>query len=74
LNKYKLSYGTKCLIKASLKPIENGFERNRKRISSSGILRRVALAGTEVSEESIASNFRVTKIGKLGLTLALTSN
>jgi hypothetical protein len=39
---------------------------------SSGILRRVALVQTDVSEESIASIIRVTRIGELG-TLAVTS-
>jgi hypothetical protein len=36
------------------------------------MLRRVALAGTEVSEESSASIIRVTRIGKLETTLAVT--
>jgi hypothetical protein len=44
------------------------------RIPSSGMLRRVALITTEVSEELIASVMRVTKIGGLGTTLAVTSN
>jgi hypothetical protein len=37
---------------------------------SSGMLRRVALVRTDVSEERI----RVTRIGELGTTLAITSN
>jgi hypothetical protein len=37
---------------------------------SSGMLRRVALVRTDVSEECSASNIRVTIIGKLGTTLA----
>jgi hypothetical protein len=37
------------------------------------MLRRVALVGTEVSEELSASIIRVTKIGEVG-TLAVTSN
>jgi hypothetical protein len=37
---------------------------------SSGILRRVALARTDVSEELSASFIRVTSIGELGTTLA----
>jgi hypothetical protein len=41
---------------------------------SSGMLRRVALALTDVSEEPSASFIRVTKIGELGITLAATSN
>jgi hypothetical protein len=39
----------------------------------SEMLRRVALQ-TEVPEEGIVSIIRVTKIGELGTTLALTSN
>jgi hypothetical protein len=37
------------------------------------MLRSVALVGTEVSEERIASMLRVERIGKLGTTLAVTS-
>jgi hypothetical protein len=37
-------------------------------------LRRVALVTTDVSEEISASNIRVTKIGELGTTLAVTSD
>jgi hypothetical protein len=40
---------------------------------SSGMLRRVALVRTDVSEELSASN-RVTRIGELGTTLAVTIN
>jgi hypothetical protein len=40
---------------------------------SSGMLRSVALVRTEVSEELSASFIRVTRIGELGTTLALTS-
>jgi hypothetical protein len=38
------------------------------------LLRRVALVGTDVSEEPGASFIRVTKIGELGTTQAATSN
>jgi hypothetical protein len=38
------------------------------------MLRRVALVRTDVSEELIASFIRVTRIGELGTTLAVTSN
>jgi hypothetical protein len=38
------------------------------------MLRRVALVRTDVSEELSASIIRVTRIGELGTTLALTSN
>jgi hypothetical protein len=41
---------------------------------SSGMLRRVALVKTDVSEELSASFIRVTRIGELGTTLAVTSN
>jgi hypothetical protein len=40
----------------------------------SGLLRRVALVRTDVSEEPGASFIRVTKIGELGTTQAVTSN
>jgi hypothetical protein len=40
---------------------------------SSGMLRRVALVRTDVSEERSASFIRVTRIGELGATLAVTS-
>jgi hypothetical protein len=43
-------------------------------MSSTGMLRRVALVRTDVSEELIASIIRVTRIGELGTTLAITSN
>jgi hypothetical protein len=41
---------------------------------SSGMLRRVALVRTEDSEEISASITRVTIIGELGTTLAISSN
>jgi hypothetical protein len=41
---------------------------------SSGMLRRVALVRTDVSEELSASFVMVTGIGELGTTLAVTSN
>jgi hypothetical protein len=43
-------------------------------MASSGMLRSVAVVRTDVSEELSASFIRVTKIGELGTTLALTSN
>jgi tRNA A37 threonylcarbamoyladenosine dehydratase len=42
-------------------------------MASSGMLRRVALVRTDVSEKLSASLIRVTRIGELG-TLAITSN
>jgi hypothetical protein len=44
------------------------------RMVSSGMLRRVALVRTDVSEERSPSFIRVTRIGELGATLAVTSN
>jgi hypothetical protein len=43
-------------------------------MESSGMLRRVDLVRTDVSEELSASIIRVTRIGELGITLAVTSN
>jgi hypothetical protein len=44
------------------------------RMASSRMLRRVALVITDVSEEPGASFIRVTRIGELGTTQAVTSN
>jgi hypothetical protein len=41
---------------------------------SSGMLRLVALVRSDVSEEISASFIRVTRIGELGTTLAITNN
>jgi hypothetical protein len=43
-------------------------------MASSGMLSRVALVKTDISEELSASFIRVTRIVELGTTLALTSN
>jgi hypothetical protein len=43
-------------------------------MSSSGMLRRVALVRTDVPEERIVSIIRVKSISELGTTLAVTSN
>jgi hypothetical protein len=40
---------------------------------SSGMLRRVAFVRTEVSEELSASFIRMTSVGELGTTLAVTT-
>jgi hypothetical protein len=48
--------------------------RGFSRMASSGMLRYVALVRTDVSEELIASFIRVTRIGELETTLAVTSN
>jgi hypothetical protein len=39
---------------------------------SSGMLRHVALVRIDVSEERVVSLIRVTRIGELGTTLAVT--
>jgi hypothetical protein len=43
-------------------------------MASSGMLRRVDLVRTDVSEELSASFIRVTRTGELGTTLVITSN
>jgi hypothetical protein len=43
-------------------------------MTSSGMLRRVALVRTEGSEELSATIIRVTRIGELEITLAVTNN
>jgi hypothetical protein len=43
-------------------------------MASFGMLRRVALVRTDVSEELSASIIRVTRICELGTTLAVTRN
>jgi hypothetical protein len=43
-------------------------------MSSSGMLSRVALVRTDVSEERTGSIIRVTRIDELGTTLDVTSN
>jgi hypothetical protein len=49
------------------------FKANR-RTASSGMLRRVALVRTDVSEELSASIITLTTIGELGTTLAVISD
>jgi DNA-binding TFAR19-related protein (PDSD5 family) len=43
-------------------------------MAHSGMLRRVALVRTDISEELSASIIRMTRIGELGTTLAVTSS
>jgi hypothetical protein len=45
-----------------------------RRMAPCGMLRRLALVRTAVSEELSASFIRVTRTGELGTTLAVTSN
>jgi hypothetical protein len=59
------------LILSVLQHRQNTLE---SRMASFGMLRRVAPVRTDVSEELIASFIRVTRIGELGTTLAVTSN
>jgi hypothetical protein len=42
-------------------------------MASSGMLRRVALVRTDVSEDLSTSSIRVTRIGELGTTLGISS-
>jgi hypothetical protein len=46
----------------------------KTRMASSGMLRRVALVRTDVSEEFSTSFITVTRIGELGTTLTVTGN
>jgi hypothetical protein len=43
-------------------------------MASSGMLRRLPLVRTDVSEELSASFIRMTRMGELGTTLAVTSS
>jgi hypothetical protein len=49
-------------------------QEEERRMVSSGMLRRVALIRTDISEELRAIFLRVTRIGELGTTLAVTNN
>jgi hypothetical protein len=49
-------------------------QRQNRRMVSSGMLRRVALVRTDVSEVLSACFIRVTRVGELGTALAVTSN
>jgi hypothetical protein len=60
---------SQCLILCMLTQLLKA----KRRMASSGTLRRVALVRTDVSEELSASFIRVT-IGELGTALAVTSN
>jgi hypothetical protein len=53
---------------------QDSTNRINTRMGSSGMVRRVALVRTDVSEERSASFIRVTRMGGLGTSLAGTSN
>jgi hypothetical protein len=63
-----------ALVIMSKAQLDSTFQQHISRMPSSGMLRRVALVRTDVSEELSASFIRVTRIGELGTTLAVTSN
>jgi hypothetical protein len=69
--------GSECKISCQ-NPLDSNGRCLRQSLSwrmvSSGMLRSVAHVRTDVSEELSASIIRVTRIGELGTTLALTSN
>jgi hypothetical protein len=61
-----------CSLLEQLRDLYSPASMNR-RLASSGMLRRMAIARTDVSEERTASIIRVTRIGELR-TLAVTSH
>jgi hypothetical protein len=80
LNNYKIlpTLYTVMLNMAEHFVFSSAVEKRRneyiQRIVSSGMLRRVALVSTDVSEELSASFIRMARIGELGTTLAVASN
>jgi hypothetical protein len=54
--------------------ITSSRTRETPKMVASGMLRRVVLVRTDVSEELSAYFIRVTRIDELGTTLAVTSN
>jgi hypothetical protein len=65
-------HGTcRTLLLVRLSTMKMGVTR---RVVSSGMLRRVDLVRTDVSDELSASFIKVTRIGELGTTLSVTSN
>jgi hypothetical protein len=61
-------------MRARISSILNNKAYTILRMASSGMLRRVALIRTDVSEKLSVSFFRVTRIGELETALAVTSN
>jgi hypothetical protein len=55
------------------KTLENHENSCHSRMASSGMLRRIALVRSDVSEEISVSFIRVTRFGELGTTLVVTS-
>jgi hypothetical protein len=63
-----------CVGRLELDPWREGKLLFSWRMPSSGMLRRVALVRTDVSEELSSSFIRVARIGELRTTLAVSSN
>jgi hypothetical protein len=69
------AHNVMLLIGYDLAPYTHENSRqNEPRMVSSGMLRRVALVRTDVSEEPGATFIRMTRICELGTTQAATSN
>jgi hypothetical protein len=74
---YSIMQNTKlptAFFKADLKIWMESKQVKVWRMASSGMSRHVALVRTYISEELSASIIRVTRIGELGTTFAVTSN
>jgi hypothetical protein len=69
-------YGTQRFITAFTRTLHRIYPEpdQSRRMASSGMLCHVALVRMDVSEELGASIIRVTRIGELGMMLAVTSN
>jgi hypothetical protein len=66
---------TRCkLFRLRMPSLRTANSMGDSRMPSSGMLRHLALVRTYVSEERIACIIRVTRIGELGTTQAVTSN
>jgi hypothetical protein len=70
-----VQYGTQLTyVPVFLRNTSSKQTRLETRVPSSGMLRRVTLVITDVSEGRSASNIGVTRIGEPRTTLAVTSN